>query len=209
MDNGYVHLADGTPLPYSTRFYNANLQGIIGIDINRIGRYRIFQDRQEIDPDKIPVNLSLEVNQPCLRQYAIQDRDLHVPLRLKLLLDAFAITNGGAKSTQFGTDISPKVLVLAGQSGGNPILSNIYTQGESGPYLNIDSFITRIKSCAARGLFQTPIFVGIRQDYLLNDEDVRAIPDLVNSQISPLKVVVTTPLKAVEGIVKEFGRLNN
>ena len=49
LDKGYVHLTEGTPLPYSTRFYNTQLQGIFGLNYMRLGAFRNEGDRIELD----------------------------------------------------------------------------------------------------------------------------------------------------------------
>ena len=44
-DKGFVNLEEGTPVPYSTVFYNTNLQAIFGLDMTRAKVFRKFCDR--------------------------------------------------------------------------------------------------------------------------------------------------------------------
>ena len=52
-DDGFVHLEEGTPVPYSTVFYNTNLQAIFGLDMNRTGVFRNVGDRIELREELI------------------------------------------------------------------------------------------------------------------------------------------------------------
>src|SRR5260370_41806039 len=38
-DEGFVHLKEGTPLPYTTEFYTTHLQGVFCLAHHRVGRF--------------------------------------------------------------------------------------------------------------------------------------------------------------------------
>jgi len=42
-----------SPLPYTTRFYNAHLQGIFSLNYSRLGVYWNLGDRVELEEDKV------------------------------------------------------------------------------------------------------------------------------------------------------------
>ena len=48
-DEGFVHLKEGSPLPYKTKFYNTQLQGVFGLSYARLGVFRNEGDRIELD----------------------------------------------------------------------------------------------------------------------------------------------------------------
>ena len=46
--------------------------------------------------------------------------------RASELLKALVRLRGGAKQAAFGTDVAPKVMILAGTSCGNPIFNSLF-----------------------------------------------------------------------------------
>ena len=51
-DEGFVHLKEGTPLPYTTEFYTTHLQGVFILAHNRVCRFENSGDRIELDEEK-------------------------------------------------------------------------------------------------------------------------------------------------------------
>ena len=78
--------------------------------------------------------------------------------RAAALFNALAVLRGGAKQAQFGTDISPKVLVLAGLTCGNPIFNHLFKDDTDGPTFKVKTFEEVIKDYADR--IVTPVLVG-------------------------------------------------
>ena len=109
---------------------------------------------------------------------------------------------GGAKQAAFATDVSPKALVLAGLSCGNPIFNRLFTDSEDGPRLNTQRLKEVVADYATR--IVTPVFVGIREGYLNNQDAVRQLsPEALDVSTSEHRAdvprasfVVCTPLQA-------------
>jgi len=176
-----------SPLPYTTRFYNANLQGIFCLNYSRLGHYWNLGDRIELEE---------AMARRLLKEGKIEDVTTEQPFktlsddgrigkiyritektspnrkeRASALFNALAILRGGAKQAQFGTDVSPKVLILAGLSCGNPIFNHLFKDDPEGPIFKIETFKEIIKDYADRIL--TPVLIGIRSGYLKNENEVR------------------------------------
>jgi CRISPR-associated protein Cst2 len=201
-DKAFVHLQDGTPLPYSSKFYNADLQAILAIDLQRIGLFRNFNDRQELAESTIKKYLKESI---LIKRednvYELASNNKIQPERVLKLLESLLIINGGAKSTQYGTDITPKIFIIAGQKGANPILSNIFEMGKEKIRINLDELNNRIS--IGKHLFQTPIFIGIRSGYLENyDELKEKIPDLEKE--SNQKIILTSPYDVYNRLKEEI-----
>jgi CRISPR-associated protein Cst2 len=54
MDDGYVHLTEGTPLPYSTQFANTPFWAVFSLNYKRLCRFVVAGDRVELDEELIP-----------------------------------------------------------------------------------------------------------------------------------------------------------
>ena len=121
--------------------------------------------------------------------------------RASALLKALAVLRGGAKQAQFGTDVSPKVLILAGLNCGNPIFNHIFNDAKEGPEIKIDTLKEIIKDYADR--LVTPVYLGIRKGYLnsKNETDVLA---LNNTEIKEINIMVTTPIEAAQRMAGEL-----
>ncbi len=176
-----------SPLPYTTRFYNTHLQGIFCVDYSRLGVFWNLGDRVELEESKVKQFLksekikdvtteepfkSLSVNGALGRIYALRDNNERKS-RASALLNALARLRGGAKQAQFGTDVAPKVLIIAGLNCGNPIFNHLFRDTDAGPEAKIDTIKEILADFADR--IVTPVVIGIRAGYLKNEADLREI----------------------------------
>jgi len=175
-----------SPLPYTTRFYNTDLQGIFCLNYARLGAYWNLGDRIELEETKAKKLLregkivivtneepykTLSDNGKIGEVYRVADNVKPTPKeRASALFKALAVLRGGAKQAQFGTDVSPKVLILAGLTCGNPIFNNLFKEDQEGPVFKIETFKEILKDYVDR--IVTPVFIGIRSGYLKNEIEV-------------------------------------
>jgi len=208
-----------SPLPYTTRFYNTDLQGIFCLDYSRLGVYWNLGDRIELEETKAK-NLiregkindvtkeepykTLSDNGKIGKVYKVTDMVKVTPKdRASALFKALAVLRGGAKQAQFGTDVSPKVLILAGLTCGNPIFNHLFKDDQEGPIFKVETFKEIIKDYADR--IVTSVLIGVRSGYLKNEREVKA---LNNTKVSigegkdkkEIEILVMTPVEAAQKI---------
>ena len=175
-----------SPLPYTTRFYNTHLQAIFCLDYSRLGVFWNLGDRIELEEAKAkqflkdgkvedvtaqePFN-ALSQNGRMGRVYRLVNHNSVRKERTKALFKALTVLRGGAKQAQFGADIAPKALVLAGMNCGNPIFNHLFRDDQDGPVFKVDAFKEVISDYADR--IVTPVLLGIRTGYLKNESNVR------------------------------------
>lgn len=170
MDEGFVHLREGTPLPYSTRFYNTQLQGVFGLNYSRLGIFRNEGDRIELDRSLVGKYL----NEGKLRKVEA-DRNIYETTdnlrqaRATKILKALAVLRGGAKQAAFATEVAPKVIILAGLSCGNLIFNDLFEDTKEGPVLKLDTLQEVITDYADR--IVTSVYIGVRTGYLHPDSE--------------------------------------
>jgi CRISPR-associated protein Cst2 len=192
-DKGYVHLKEGTPLPYTTRFYNTQLQGVFGLNYERLGMFRNEGDRIELD--RPLVNKYLKEGKI---QKTDASRDIYEMVtnprkdRATKILKSLAVLRGGAKQAAFATDVAPKVVILAGLSCGNLIFNDLFEDTKDGPKLKLDTLKEVITDYAERII--TSVFIGVRTGYLHPDSE-KELREWTAHQSE--KVVLTTPIQAV------------
>lgn len=208
-----------SPLPYTTRFYNTHLQSIFCLDYSRLGIYWNLGDRIELEESKAKKLISdgkvinvtqvepyktLSDNGKIGNVYRITDKVKPTPKeRTSALFKALALLRGGAKQAQFGTDVSPKVIVLAGLTCGNPIFNHLFKDEQEGPILKIDTFNEIVKDYADRII--TPVLIGVRSGYLKNEIDVKALDKkkVVKEEGKKkyeVEILVMTPIEAAQKI---------
>jgi len=200
-DEGYVHLEEGTPVPYSTIFYNTNLQAIFGLDMTRAGVFRNVGDRIELREELIKP----EIEKGTLKErekdvYELSDNHT-AKIRAGELLHSLSVLRGGAKQAAFATDISPKVMILAGINCGNLIFNNLFEDNPNqetseGPSIKVDTLKEIALDYADR--LVTPIYIGIRNGYLSpkNEETIRALGT------SGSIFIIDTPINVTKKFVK-------
>jgi CRISPR-associated protein Cst2 len=196
-DEGFVHLKTGTPLPYSTEFYNTHLQGVFCLNYSRLGVFSNVGDRIELDEDKKEVylrNNKIRRIDVEAETYEITDSPRSRKERASALIRSLAVLRGGAKQAAFGTPVEPQAIVLAGLSCGNPIFHHLFEDSDNGPILKVGSLKEIVSDYKDR--IVTPVFIGTRNEYLANEQDVKALKGQVNN----VQVEVMSPLQAAEGI---------
>lgn len=202
-DEGYVHLPDDSPIPYKTEFYSGELVALFGLDLYRLG---IFEKKgkisQELDPKKLEKHKDKVdiIDHPIFgsRGSIVKVKDLisHQNKRAEGLLQALSVLDGGAKMTQFGTDLTPKLLILVGMSSGNLIFDDLLGEEEGKPSLKIPLFKELLKDYSSK--IKTSVYIGLRSGYLGNEEEVKVI------KVDGIDIVISTPIKIVEKFCEEL-----
>ena len=176
-DDGTVFPKNGSPLRYSTQFYSTHLEGFFNLEYYRLGVYDNLGSHQELSKELVDLHQDkFEVSDLYgnkFKRYELKDSKSVRNKNASGLLKGLAFLRGGAKQSAFGSDVSPKVLILAGMESANPVFNNIFIGTGERPALNID-VIKQIASDYSSKL-ATPIYIGIRTGYLQNEEDVKSL----------------------------------
>lgn len=197
VDNAFVFPKDGTPLPYSTKFYSTHLEGFFNLECYRLGCFCNTPSRKELASDLIEQykdNLIEETIQKNVIAYTLKNAEALRKERAAGLLRGLAHLRGGAKMAAFGADVAPKVIVFAGMASANPCFNNLYVGSGERPELNVE--LLKELADDYKDRLQTPVYIGIRKDYLGNEDAVRAL----NSD----KFVVDSPIKVVEAFINQY-----
>jgi len=214
IDKGYVHPkglseelrknnpdANPTPLPYNTKFYDTQLQGIFGLAYSRLGVFRCEGDRIELLPEfqkkhKDKLDKVETETGSIFRMKNNPRKD-----RATKVLKALSVMRGGAKQAQFGTPVHPQVLILAGLTSGNLIFNNLFEDTLKGPKIKIDTLEEIIKDFSDR--IVTKVYIGIRTGYLHPDNE-KLLKERANKDENKKRIVICTPIEAADDITKEL-----
>ena len=217
IDKGYVHPkkvgdelakkkpdANATPLPYNTKFFNTQLQGVFGLAYHRLGVFRNEGDRIELD---------LPLAQHYLKEGKIKRQDekpntfemVNNPRRARasMILKALAVMRGGAKQAQFGTPVHPQALIIAGLTSGNLIFNNLFEDSAEGPKIKLDMLQEILRDFSSR--ITTKVYIGIRTGYLAKDNEEQLRAWAVGEENGFKDIVrVCTPIEAADHLCEEL-----
>jgi CRISPR-associated protein Cst2 len=190
VDEAFVHLKEGTPLPYSTRFYSTHLEGFFNLEYYRLGVYDNLGSHLELSKDVIDKhkdNLEETTIYGKFKRYTVKNAEKLRKERASGLLKGLVYLRGGAKQAAFGSDVAPKVLIFAGLSSANPIFNNLFGGKEENPILKIDT----LKQIANdyKDKLATPIYIGLRAGYLANENEIKELDNTVFKVYSPIDAV--------------------
>lgn len=191
VDEAFVHLKDGSPLPYSTKFYSTHLEGFFNLEYYRLGVYDNLGSHQELSTDLIEkYSDKFDISSiGKFKRYTLKDAGNIRNKNTAGLLKGLAFLRGGAKQSAFGADVAPKILILAGMESANPVFNNLFIGTGERPALNIEA----LKQIASdfKDKLATPIYIGIRTGYLGNETAVKE--ELGNGFIidSPIAIAAT------------------
>lgn len=195
-DEAFVHLKEGTPLPYSTKFYSTHMEGFFNLEYYRLGVYDNLGSKQELSSELVEKHAAI-LNSSSLggkfTRYELKNAEENRTRNAAGLLKGLAYLRGGAKQAAFGADVSPKVLILAGMESANPIFNNLFIGTGEKPALNLATLIQLAGDYKDK--LATPIYIGIRAGYLQNEDDVKSLGD---------GFVVASPIEVVNEFTKEY-----
>lgn len=198
-DEGFVHLKEGTPQPYTTVFYTTDLQGIFCIDYRRLGVFNNCGDRIELDENKAKMYLEngkiieeVVDEKKNWRIYKIKDLDNTRKERVAGVLKALSLLRGGAKQAAFGTDLAPKAIILAALNCGNPIFNSLFTEDKELEF-KTETFKEVLRDYKDRIIGK--VYIGIRKGYISNELEIYNLTE--NEEFKNL-IVVTSPVDAVK-----------
>jgi CRISPR-associated protein Cst2 len=218
QDEGYASRHEGDPVPYSQEFYSTVLKGAFSLDLDAVGRYTIIDKagfKNLLRVDEIPKNLSeVKSEYEAIMSKAeeigteINEKELIMPkeVRKKRACDtikALRYIFGGAKQTQYLTDVTPKFTILAMIEGGiNPFISEIVYEDRGEIKFDSEALISRILEF--KGLLNPKkLFIGKDKGFMREWEDeLRKVKNSLNEK--GIDVVVTTVGDAVEKFAEEI-----
>lgn len=196
-DEGFVHLTEGTPLPYSTKFYSAHMAAIFCLDYSRLGRFSNIGDRVELDETRIKAWAEAgRIRTASEGVYELADRPSARKHRAAAILQSIPVLRGGAKMAAFGADVTPRVVIAAGLTCGNPIFSGVFDSTDGIARIRADALAEIIRDFGDR--LATPVYIGIRSGFLANEDEVKAVA------VEGVGVVVTTPVEAMRRLAGDL-----
>lgn len=191
-DFGVMARQDGDPAPYEHQFYRATLQGLLSLDMSSAGVFTYSQRTGYQNLDSIR------------RQQAEKNGLTHVPeaktyqlsgeerlRRIRRLVQAIPLVQGGAKQTLHYTDVTPVVSITAVTRYGNHPFNYLFEDRGDEITFKIDAFADIVRGY--RDQFLSPVYIGWRPGYAKSQFDkFSTLPE----DVASLLAGGTTPYEA-------------
>ncbi|QXD14022.1 type I-B CRISPR-associated protein Cas7/Cst2/DevR [Rhodocaloribacter litoris] len=120
QDFGTMSRHEGDPVPHEHQFYRTSLKGMFSIDLGQIGVFTYENRTGFLNLDEVRRQLAETrglAHDEANRAYRLPDE---VRLqRIRALLSAMPVVDGGAKHALHYTDVNPVVVIMAVVRGGN------------------------------------------------------------------------------------------
>lgn len=168
VDEGYASRHEGDPVPYSQEFYATILKGAFSLDLDSVGRFTIISKagfKNLLTWDDVPkdkkgnpkrgtediVNEIREM-ESIATEIGVQigEKEWLMPSEIRKKRAAETIMAlryifGGAKQTQYLTDVTPKFILLVSIDGGiNPFISDIVLEDRGEVKLDAEALAQRL-----------------------------------------------------------------
>ncbi|WP_456421030.1 type I-B CRISPR-associated protein Cas7/Cst2/DevR [Thermococcus sp.] len=168
VDEGYASRHEGDPVPYSQEFYATILKGAFSLDLDSVGRFTLISKagfKNLLTWDDVPkdkkgnpkrgtediVNEIKEM-ESIATEIGVQigEKEWLMPAEIRKkraaeTIKALRYIFGGAKQTQYLTDVTPKFILLVSIDGGiNPFISDIVLEDRGEVKLDAEALAKRL-----------------------------------------------------------------
>ncbi|MBC7094505.1 type I-B CRISPR-associated protein Cas7/Cst2/DevR [Thermococcus sp.] len=217
VDEGYASRHEGDPVPYSQEFYSTVLKGAFSLDLDAVGRFTIVDKagfKNILRESEIPNNLK-EVKTEY-KKIISKAKDLNVQMserewlmppeirrkRASETIKALRYIFGGAKQTQYLTDVTPKFVILATLEGGiNPFISDIVYEDRGEIKFDGEALISRILEFKDI-LNPRKVFIGKDKGFMKEwEEELKKVKEALENE--GIQVEIMTVGDAIENFAKE------
>lgn len=163
-DFGVMARQDGDPVPHAHNFYRATLQGLLSLDMGSAGVFSYSQRTGYQNLDSIRIQQAQEnglEHDPAKRTYRLSNEERL--RRLRRLVEAIPLVQGGAKQTLHYTDVTPVVSIAAVTRYGNHPFNYLFEDRGDEITFKAEAFFDAVRGY--RDQFLSPVYIGWRPGY--------------------------------------------
>ncbi|MDX1993577.1 MAG: type I-B CRISPR-associated protein Cas7/Cst2/DevR [bacterium] len=169
-DFGVMARQEGDPTPFEHQFYRATLQGLLSLDMSSAGVFTYSQRTGYQNLDSVRRKEAEEQgleHLPDTRAYRLSQQERL--RRVRRLIEAIPLVQGGAKQTLHYTDVTPVVSIAAVTRYGNHPFNYLFEDKGDEITFKADAFVDVVR--AYRDQFLSPIYIGWQPGYAKSQYD--------------------------------------
>ncbi|AAL81246.1 type I-B CRISPR-associated protein Cas7/Cst2/DevR [Pyrococcus furiosus DSM 3638] len=218
IDEGYASRHEGDPVPYSQEFYSTVLKGAFSLDLDLVGRfttknkagYKNLLTRSDIPKKGKAGEIVKEIEEleKLAREIGVEIKEeewiMPKEVRKKRAVEtikALRYLTGGAKQTQYHTDVTPKFFLGIIVNGGiNPFISGIVREEKGEIILDAEALATRLEDFSE--IIDSELFLGYDKGFVKElGLDIEALKSAVSIEVMEGKVG-----EVIESFAEEAGK---
>jgi CRISPR-associated protein Cst2 len=168
-DFGVMSRQEGDPAPYEHQFYRATFQGLLSLDLANAGTFTYskragYQNLDSIRKGQAEQRGLEHLPQKLAYRLPLEDR----LKRVRRLIEAIPLVQGGAKQTLHYTDTTPVVTIAAVTKYGNHPFNFLFDEKGGQATFNADALAKTINSVGDQLL--SPVCIGWKPGYAPDQE---------------------------------------
>lgn len=194
------------PVPYEHQFYRTTLQGLISLDLNRLGRFTYKDKSGYRNLDETRIKIAKEKNLAHVGDVYELEIDDRVK-RAQTAIKAIAKLEGGAKQAIHYTDVTPDFIVATITRGGNNMFGHIICADAKGlPELNSEAFEEAIQA-NKDDILSKKIYIGWVRGFM-DKEREKAKESLakIKERIPEITIEIKHPLDCCADIANDLAQ---
>ncbi|WP_010479702.1 type I-B CRISPR-associated protein Cas7/Cst2/DevR [Thermococcus zilligii] len=224
VDEGYASRHEGDPVPYSQEFYSTVFKGAFSLDLDAVGRFTtiskagfknlltwndVSQDKTKGGAEEIVKEIR-EIEK-LAEELGVEkgEKEWTMPSSIRKkrateTIKALRFLTGGAKQTQYHTDVTPKfILLLNVDAGINPFISDIVFEENGEVMFDAEALAERLKDLKEVVPGDAKLYIGYDEGFIKSlGWDVNHIEERLRA--SGLDIAKGSVKDAIEGFVKEI-----
>lgn len=164
-DFGVMARQEDNPVLHQHEFYSTILKGIFSLDLDSLGVF--YENEKTGYRNMYPELIDLAKEKGLVHEDNkwIMDKDIRIK-RAQDVIKSLPYLYGGAKNTSHLTDVTPKIIILAGIDGGNHIFMNVVREEKGELKFDIDALDEVINEYS--DIILTDVYIGMRKGFLID-----------------------------------------
>jgi len=207
--------ASAEPVPYEQEFYSTILKGAFSLMLSEVGVFlrglgKDLLGESDVEQERFKEKANNLIGEANNIGAVVDSSRIVLPpeermKRIKETLLSISELVGGAKTTNYLTDISPKFVITAVLNCANHIFMDVVTTQDGKPILDTGTLSEIVKDY--KDEFLSPIYIGLRKGFF-DDAEYDRISKLSEIDVGDgekIKVEFGTPKDCIENLVKYIG----
>ncbi len=198
-DFGVMARQEDNPVPYEHQFYSTVLKGIFSLDLSAVGTFwnvnkTGYKNVSEQYAEKIRENGGIQSDD---KTHWILPKDIRLK-RSKDVIKALSVISGGANLTSHLTDVTPKLIILGVNEGGNHPFMHLVVEKQGKGEFSIPAFKQVLEDYKDR---LDSIYVGRREGFMDELDD-----SLTNLAKYNERVIYSSPNNVISELTESLGQ---
>jgi len=169
-DFGVMSRQEGDPTPFEHQFYRATFQGLLSLDLSNTGTFTYSRRAGFQNLDSIRIQQAKDQNLEHLPNRLAYRLPIDERLkRVRRLVEAIPLVQGGAKQTLHYTDTTPVLTIAAITKYGNHPFNFLVDEKNGQVEFNTKAFVKTLESLD--GQLLSPVCIGWKPGYAPDQEE--------------------------------------